>query len=203
MYESCSRFQDCFRPDSTNAVCHTFISCNGSGPLAQKGRNSLHLVGTFIPLGNCPGPGPCLMLHLSCCTLLTLCIFLQHQSQPGQPCFQESTCKSNSCLSDRLNPEGSRLPPPITVYWHCYLNWCIYILRLCSRWQCQASRDISGNSPENIRKATNTLLGIISMTWIKSRVSSLGFGGTSKNLDKCYCKKLFVWVHSRKISAEN
>lgn len=133
--------------------------------------------------------------------------------QPGPSCFQESTSGTISCLTARLTHR---------VAVHCLLSqltgtaiWThafpffffpsslkFIFFKVCFRWQCQASGDTSGDSFENIRKAINTVLGIISVTQIKSRVSILpthlwGFGASVKIwINPLLQKKKIVPVHN-------
>lgn len=93
-------------------------------------------------------------------------------------------------LSAALEPERAH-----RAVIHCLLpqltgtswagNFTFISLKVCCGWQCPASGDISGDGLENIRKAVNSLLGIISVAQIKSRVLILsthlwGFGTSIK-----------------------
>lgn len=157
---------------SVSGLLEWLWSLQPKGILLPLGWNSLHEVGTFIPA--------------QVSRTKPLCGALPEQMQPPDsfPLFllalvpsqgHPASRKALVGLSAALEPERDH-----RVAIHCLLsqltgtiwadNFVFISLNVCCRWQCPATGDISGDSLENIRKAINSLLGIISVAQIKSRV---------------------------------
>lgn len=142
------------------------------GNPSPSGKEFFTRSGDFYPWAN-SGPNLCVVLHLSKCTLQTLSHTFSWLWCPARAILLSR--KALVGLSAALEPERAH-----RAAIHCLLsqlsgtcwagNFIFISLKVCCRWQCPASGDISGDSLENIRKAANSLLGIISVAQIKSRV---------------------------------
>lgn len=174
---------------------------------AQPSREKIRYIRqALLSLGKCPGPNLCAVLHLSWCTLQTSLSAHSHDlgAQPGPPCFQESTVGLYQLPYSQTEPTGQQF----TASYHSLLAllselthffFFFIFLKVCFWWQ--ASGDVSGDSLENIRKAINTVLGIISVTQIKLRVFILpthlwDFGASVKIWINPLLQKNFVPVHN-------
>lgn len=170
--------QTCFKPDFTHTLCQVSLGSwvalipSAKGDLSPSGQKFFTCSGLFYPWANVQDQtfvwcSPWANSPSDSFPQLLLALV----PSQGHPALRKALAGPWAALE----PERAH-----RAAIHCLLsqlsgtiwadNFIFISLKVCCRWECPATGDISGDSLENIRKAVNSLLGIISVAQIKSRV---------------------------------